>query len=413
MHSLRKQRPIKYLPRSPLARGTQREKMTRKKHGLNTTLMHLGRDPDEYYGIVNPPIVRASSILFPSLEEYENKDRKFRYARYGTPLSDKFEKAMTELEGGYAAVTVPSGLAAISLSMLAMLKSGDHVLVTDSIYPPARQFCNNTLSRMGVEVEYYDPRLGAGIETRIKANTRVIYMESPGSATFDVQDVPAIVAAAKKKYVFTIVDNSWSAGLLFQPFRHGADVVIQSVTKYVGGHSDIMLGVAIGGTEEVYTKLKATAMDLGICAGSEDIYLALRGLRTLPLRLKQCAANAMEVAKWLVKRPEIQKIYYPALADHPDHKIWKRDFTGANGLLGVLLKPAPKAKLAAFVDSLELFPIGSSWGGYESLLQPQYLIHSRSAVPWTEEGMLLRLQIGLEDPEDLIADLEQGFRNLK
>lgn len=380
-----------------------------KNRQFQTRLIHLGRAPKEYFGIVNPPISRTSTILFPSLDAYEDKDRKYRYARMGNPLSDKFECAMAEIENGHAAISTPSGLTAITTSLLAFLKSGDHVLVTDSLYQPSRLFCDNVLTRFGVEVEYYDPLIGAGISGLIRNNTTVIYMESPGSATFEIQDVPAIVQAAKARNIITIADNSWSAGLLFRPLDHGADISLQSCTKYVGGHSDINLGVSVARTPELYKQLKKTALDLGVCAGAEDLYLALRGLRTISLRMRQCAENAMIVAEWLKGRNEVQRLYFPALESDPNHALWKRDFSGTNGLLSILLRPAPKAAVSAFVDSLELFPVGSSWGGYESLLQPQYLKTCRTAVPWREDGALLRLQIGLEDPQDLIKDLEQAF----
>lgn len=384
-------------------------KKNNKNIRLQTRLIHLGRAPEEYFGVVNPPISRTSTILMPSLEAYEDKDWKYRYARMGNPLSDKFERAMAEIENGHGAISTPSGLTAITTSLLAFLKSGDHLLVADSLYQPTRSFCDNLLSRMGVETEYYDPMIGAGIAGLIRDNTAVIYIESPGSATFDVQDVPAIAAAAKARNVITIADNSWSAGLLFRPLEHGVDISVQSCTKYVGGHSDVNLGAAVARTLELYERLKKTALDLGVCAGAEDMYLALRGLRTLSLRLRQCGENAITVVQWLKGRPEVQRVYFPALANSPGHDIWKRDFSGTNGLLSILLRPAPKAAVHAFVDSLELFPVGSSWGGYESLLQPQYLKTCRAAVPWTEDGALLRLQVGLEDPQDLIEDLGQAF----
>lgn len=385
--------------------------MKKKNYGENTKIAHLGQKPDEYYGVVNPPIVHASTILFPNLESYEKRDRQvFQYARYGTPLSKTFEQSMAKLEGGYDSVAAPSGLSAITTSFLAFAQAGDHVLVTDSLYPPARAFCNHALSRMGVEVEYYDPCIGTGISRLIRKNTTFIHMESPGSATFEVQDVDAIVAAAKKKKIVTIFDNSWSGGYLFKPFDHGVDVVIQSVSKYVGGHSDIMLGVAVGRSKNIYTRLKTAATHLGVCAGPEDMYYALRGLRTLPLRMRQCGDNAMKIAEFLETRKEVQKVYYPGLPRNAHHKMWKKYYRGANGLLSFLLKPASKKAVAAFCDGLEFFPIGSSWGGYESLMQPQYLKSARTAVPWEEKGQMLRIHVGLEDVEDLIADLEAGFK---
>ena len=266
---------------------------------------------------------------------------------------------------------------------------------------------------MGVETEYYDPMIGAGIEDLIRENTRMIYMESPGSATFEVQDIPAITKVAKARGVMTVTDNTWSAGMLSKPLALGSDISLQSATKYIGGHSDINLGVSVAGSEAHYKRLKQTAVDLGICAGPEDMYLALRGLRTLKVRMKQNAQNALRVIEWLKGRDEVEKIYHPSLEDHAGHEIWTRDFNGANGLLSIRLRPSSKEAVHAFVDALDMFPIGSSWGGYESLLQPQYLSKCRTAVPWEHEGGMLRLQIGLEDPEDLIADLEQAFAKFK
>ncbi|MCB1839122.1 MAG: cystathionine beta-lyase [Rhodospirillales bacterium] len=382
-------------------------------HGENTRLVHLGRDPDAYFGLANLPVGRVSTIMYPSLQAYENPNHKFRYGRTGNPTSEAFEMAMAELEGGYNAITASSGLAAITTSILAFVKTGDHILVCDSIYPPTRQFCDDTLARMGVEVEYYDPLIGKGIGKLIRRNTALIYMESPGSATFEVQDVPAIVLEAKKKGVTTMIDNSWSGGLIFKPINHGVNVSVQSVTKYVGGHSDVSLGIAIADSHKTYKTLKRGALNLGTCAAPDELWLALRGLRTMAVRMKQNAQNAMKIAQWLEKRPEIKRVYYPPLKSDPNYKLWKRDFSGANGLIAILLKEAPKKAVYDFVNGLKLFPIGSSWGGYESLLQPQYLEKFRSAVPWTEKGACLRFQIGLEDPEDLIADLEKGFERFR
>jgi len=382
---------------------------------LQTKLVHLGRDPDAYHGVVNPPIIRTSTILYETLDAYTNPNTLYRYGRMGNPLSCAFEEAIAELEGGYKAVSTGSGLSAVSLSLLSFLSAGDHVLVVDSNYPPMRGFCDQTLSRYGIDVEYYDPMIDAGIADLVRDNTAVIYMESPGSATFEIQDVPAIVAVAKAHDIVTILDNSWASAYLYHPLAFGVDVSLMSCTKYIGGHGDINLGVVSAADEAVYAKLKRTALDMGLCAGMEDLYNGLRGLRSLEVRMKKNAQNMAAIVEFLQERDEVQKIYYPALPDHAGHDIWKRDFKGVNGVASFLLRPCSKAALHNFVDSLQLFPIGSSWGGYESLLQPQYMKNCRSAVPWSgdieSEGMLLRLQVGLEDVSDLIADLEQGFLN--
>lgn len=384
-----------------------------KKYRESTELVHTGRDHAEYFGILNPPVVRASSIVFPDLESYSDRSHvKHWYGRTGTPLSDKFEEAMTMLEGGYNAVAAPSGLSAILTAVLAFAQAGDHMLVSDALYGSARKMFDALMPRFGITVEYYNPLIGAGIAKKIRKNTAIIYMESPGSATFEIMDVRTIAAIARKHRITSILDNSWATGLLFKPFTHGVDVSVVSATKYVSGHSDLMLGVAVAGSKAAYDTVKKTALNLGVCAGSEELYLALRGLRTMKVRLKQHAENALIVAKWLQKHPKVQRVYYPALPSDPNHKAWKKDFKGANGLMSILLKPAPKKKVAAFVDALELFPVAASWGGYESLLQPQYLKDQRTVPQWTEDGALLRLHIGLEDPEDLIADLAQGLRRL-
>jgi cystathionine beta-lyase len=383
--------------------------MSKKEHGEQTRIIHAGYDPQSYYGMVTPPVVRVSTILYPSLAAYEDPNHKYRYGRYATPFSDSFTNALCELENGAGAIAAPSGLAAISAAMLAFLKSGDHCLVVDSLYPPSRHFCDDVLTRTGVEVEYFDPHIGAGIENKIKSNTAVIYMESPGSATYDIQDVPAIVKVAKARNIITMCDNSWASGIAFKPLDHGVDLSILSCTKYIGGHSDIMLGAVVARTPEIFKILRGRVQNLGICAGTEEMYLALRGLRTLPLRMKEAGARALQIATWLEGQEGVAKVYHPALPSDPNYALWKRDFTGCNGLVSILLEAAPKEAVRVFVESLKLFPIGSSWGGFESLLQPQYLKTCRTAVPWREEGFLIRLQIGLEDPEDLIADLTQAL----
>lgn len=374
-----------------------------------TNLTHLGRAPENYHGVVNPPISRTSTIIYPDLASYENPDHRYRYGRMGNPLSDQFEDAMAALENGAGAVGTQTGMAAITTSILSIVKSGDHILMVDTVYAPTRYFAANILKRMNVEVEYYDPCVGADIETLCRENTSVIYMESPGSATFEVQDVPAICQVAKTKGITTIIDNTWSAGVLFKPLDHGVDISFQSCTKYVGGHSDINLGIIVARDKALVKAIRSSAWDLGVAPMAEDMYLALRGLRTLKTRMQQNAKNAQEVIAWMRERDEFTKIYYPKLESHETHALWARDFNGANGLFSFLLKPVSKNAVHAFINALKLFPIGSSWGGYESLCQPQYLKDYRTAVLWREEGTLFRFQIGLEDPKDLIADIKQAL----
>jgi cystathionine beta-lyase len=384
--------------------------MKKKPYREDTNLAHWGRKPKDYHGIVNPPIVHASSIIYKSYDDYKNTE--YRYARNGTPLSRQFEEAMAALEGGFGAVSAPSGLAAITSAMLAFLEKGDHILVSDALYPPVRVFCNGILKRFGVETTYYDPMIGKGIEKLCRKNTKIIYIETPGAGTYEIADVPAIVSIARKKKILTMVDNSWAGGVLFKPLAQGVDISVQSVTKYVGGHSDLMLGVAVAASKAHYNKLKTAFLDLGICAGADEMYLALRGLRTIKVRMKQHHENAIRVAKWLQKRKEVEQVNCPALPGHPGHAIWKRDYTGTNGLISILLKPVSQKAYGAFIDALELFPLAASWGGYESLAMPLDP-SARAAVRWKEKGELLRLHIGLEDPDDLIEDLEQGLKKLK
>jgi len=382
-----------------------------KDHKESTRLAHIGLAADEYFGIVNPPIARASTILYPSLAAYEDPSHKYRYGRMGNPLSEKFEAAIAEIENGFDGMSTASGLSAITLALMAVLKAGDHALIVDTLYPPARDFCNQVMAKFGVEIEYYDPRIGGDIAKLTKDNTALIYLESPGSGTFEIQDVPAIVKVAKKQGIKTIIDNTYAAGLIFKPLDHGVDYSLQSATKYIGGHSDINMGIVIARTEADYKELRKAAHNRGDCASAEDLYLGLRGLRTIKIRIKQNADNALKVASWLKKQKGIADVLYPALKSSPDYKLWKRDFSGANGVLSIVLDKSSKATVHKFVDALELFPIGSSWGGYESLLQPQYLSKYRTATKRPEgEGALLRLQIGLEDADDLIADLDQALK---
>lgn len=386
--------------------------MSESKHRKNTRLMHAGRKPEEYFGVVNPPICRTSTILYDNLAAYLDPNTKYRYGRVNNPLSQSFEEAVAELEGGFHAISTSCGLSAITTTLMAFLKAGDHVLIVDSCYPPTRFFANKQLHSFGVHVEYYDPMIGAGIKDLIRDNTRAIYLESPGSATFDVQDVPAIVKVARAHDILTIMDNTYAAGVLFRPLDHGVNISVQSAAKYLGGHSDVNLGFAVTDNEDRYKTLKACAVNLGVCAGADDLYLALRGLRTLQMRLDYAEQNMRPVLDWFSGREEVQKLYCPALDDARGHDIWKRDFKGVNGLFSVLFKPDYTFEsVARFIDSLELFPVGSSWGGYESLIQPQNMDLYRSE--WTEDGVFLRFQIGNEDAQDLIEDLERGIQHLK
>lgn len=383
--------------------------MTRKE----TRLLGVGRSPEVNHGVVNPPVYHASTIVYPTLSALEEADRTpyegTRYGRRGTPTTFALEEAVAELEGGFRSIAVPSGLCAITTALLAFLRTGDHLLMVDSVYAPTRHFCDTVLAGVGIETSYYDPL--ADVAPLLRENTRVLFAESPGSLTYEVQDVPQLTEAAKAAGATTILDNTWSAGLLFAPFEHGVDVSIQAATKYIVGHSDVMLGT-ITTTEACFLRAKRAASFLGACAGPDDCYLALRGLRTLAVRLARHQETALAVAGWLAARPQVLRVLHPALPDCPGHDVWRRDFTGTNGLLSIVLGGVPKPALAAMLDGLKLFALGYSWGGYESLIVPFNPRQALAATLQTEGTACLRLHCGLEDPDDLIADLAAGFDRL-
>ncbi len=386
----------------------------------DTLLTHLGRNPEAQHGAVNPPVYHASTILSKNMAEWEAKrapERRFdgktiRYGLSGTPTTFALEELLAAVEGGYRAMLMSSGLAAVTAPLQALLGAGDHVLMVDSAYGPARNFCNGTLARCGVETTYYDPLIGEGIARLMRPNTKVVYCESPGSLTFEVQDIPAIAAVAHKHGAKVLMDNTWASPYLFRSFEHGVDVSIHAATKYIVGHSDVMLGAVIT-NEESWMPVRSVSGEIGHCAAPDDIYFALRGMRTLSVRLERHQRNALEVARWLQTRPEVARVLYPALPQDPGHTLWKRDFLGASGLFGVVLNPAPKEAVYAMIDSLDLFGIGASWGGFESLIQPMYPERIRTATKWDAEGPGIRLHIGLEDPADLMGDLAQGFDRLR
>jgi cystathionine beta-lyase len=385
-------------------------KRTRKQQPA-TRLSHVGREPARQHGFVNTPIYRGSTVLFPTMAALDANDQPYTYGRTGTPTVKALEEAIAELEGGHRTWLTPSGLSAIATALLSFVSAGDEVLVVDSIYRPARRFCDNVLSRLGVKVTYYDPLIGAGIAKLITGKTKVVFAESPGSQTFEVQDIPAIAKAAHAAGAVLILDNTWATPLYFKSFDHGVDVSIQAATKYIVGHADAMLG-AITASEQVAPAVQRTHEDLGLCPGPEDVYLGLRGLRSLGVRLERHQKSALELARWLADRPEVARVIHPGLPGDPGHAIWKRDFTGASGLFSFVLKPVARDKVAAMLDGLSLFGMGYSWGGFESLILPFDPSAYRTATKWTAEGPAIRLHIGLEDVEDLKADLEAGFARL-
>jgi cysteine-S-conjugate beta-lyase len=377
-----------------------------------TRLVTGGRDAVAH-GFVNPPVHHVSTVLYPTAEDFLARRARYLYGRRGTPTSEALEKALRDLEGADCAgvALLPSGLAAISTALLSVLNAGDHLLVTDSAYEPTRKFCDGVLTRYGVTTTYYDPLIGAGIAALIKPNTRAVFVEAPGSLTFEIQDVPAIAAAAHARGAVVLMDNTWASPLFFRAFDKGVDLSIQAATKYIGGHSDLMLGT-VSANAGTWQRLNETVHLLGLCVGPDDIYLALRGLRTLGVRLAQHQAAGLKVAHWLEQRPEIARVLHPALASCPGHAIWQRDFSGASGLFSVVFKPAADTAVHAFLNKLRLFGIGASWGGFESLAIPFDCARIRTATRCMPTGPTVRFYVGLEDVDDLIGDLERGFAAL-
>jgi cystathionine beta-lyase len=384
---------------------------------IATRLTHAGRGPGFSVGIVNPPVWRASTVLFETLADLDAAiaapDSGLYYGRRGTPTQWALEDALTGLEPGAAGTKLfPSGVAAITTALLAVVKGGDHILITDSAYEPTRLFADNTLKHFGVETSYFDPVIGSGISELIRPNTTAIMLESPGSLSFEIQDVPAITAAARARGVVTMLDNTWATPLRLQPLALGCDISIQALTKYVGGHSDLMMGAATANAA-LWSRLKAATYRLGHTVSADDSALALRGLRTLSLRLDRQEASALEIAHWLAAHPDVEHVWHPALPSHPGHDLWQRDFSGATGLFSFVLKRGFRRHTAALIDGLVHFGIGFSWGGYESLALPVELNGVRSLAQNSLPGPIIRLSIGLEDPADLISDLASGLARYK
>lgn len=378
------------------------------KGGRGTRLVAAGRGKDITGPFVNPPVVHASTVLFDSIADMYSGRAKFTYARRGTPTMAALEGAISELEGAAGTVLCPSGLSAISTAFLAFVSAGDHVLLPDSIYHPGRSFADEVLTRMGVDVMYYDPTIGAGIEPLMMPKTSLVYVESPGSNTMEMQDLPAIAAAAHKHGAVVIADNTWATPLFCRPLALGADVAVLSATKYVGGHSDLMMGT-VSANEAAWPAVKKLHGNVGLCVGPDDAFLALRGLRSLEIRLQRHQESALKVAQWLSTRPEVAEVRHPALAGDPGHALWRRDMTGSCGLFSFVLNGGDEKNAAVVLDALELFGLGYSWGGYESLATIGSHGLTRVARHYDGAGPLIRLHIGLEDPDDLIADLEQAL----
>jgi len=375
-----------------------------------TTLVTAGRDTKAQKGFVNPPVVHGSTVLYPTAEDLHAHRGEYQYGRRGTPTTKALQEALMALEGPQCAGVgiAPSGLSAITTTLLAVLKAGDHLLVCDNAYRPTRNFCDGLLAGYGVETTYFDPLIGAGVGELFKPNTKAILLEAPGSQSFEMPDIPAIAAVAHGRGALVVDDNTWATPLFHRSLDQGVDISMQAATKYIGGHSDIMFGT-ISANARAWPLIAETIRLLGVCAGPDDVFLALRGLRTLAVRLAQHHRSGLDMARWLATRPEVVRVLHPALESDPGHTIWKRDFTGASGLFSIVLKPAPQKAVDALLDAVTLFGMGFSWGGFESLVIPFDCAPYRSATKWAPGGPTLRLHIGLENVEDLKSDLERGF----
>lgn len=388
----------------------RRKKGPEKSRRIDTTLTHAGLAPSDFHGFVNPPLVRASTVLFESAEAMvDSASQRFPYGRTNTPLIEALTSALSELDGAAGTVLLPSGLAAVTTAILTVVRPGARLLVPDNCYGPTRRFCQDSLPGFGATAVFYDPQIGAGIADLLDGATG-LFLEAPGSQSFEMPDLPALVGAARAAGITTMLDNTWATPLIYRPLDHGIDLAIYAGTKYQGGHSDLVIG-SISANEKAWPTLSRLHRNLGTQAGTEEIWLTLRGLRTMSVRMERHERNALAVAEWLRARPEVRRLLHPAFADDPGHAIWKRDFGRSNGLFGFVLD-GTEAEARAFLNALELFGLGFSWGGFESLAVLGEMKKSRSVRPWTE-GPLIRLHVGLEDPQDLIDDLEGGFAAMK
>jgi cystathionine beta-lyase len=385
---------------------------TRAKFRRRTRLIQLGHDLEASQRFVNVPPFRGSTVLYPDVATLRTRNQRYTYGTRGTPSTAALCEAWTDLTGAAGTALVPSGLAAIVAALMCALGAGDHLLMTDAAYNPGRIFADQTLKRFGVETTYYDPTIGAGIEALFRPNTKAVLAEAPGSETLEMQDIPAIAEVAHRHGACLIMDNTWASPLFFSPHEHGVDMAVEAGTKYLSGHSDLLLGL-VSANAEWYPRLHRSVHEMGIPPGPEDVFLALRGLRTMELRLKEAERQALALATWLEERPEVLRVIHPALPSHPGHAIWKRDFSGSSGLFSIVLKPVPPAAADAFLDALALFGLGYSWGGYESLAVPFDCSRYRTATRWAPGGPAIRFSVGLEDIEDLKADLDRGFARMK
>lgn len=382
------------------------------QRGVNTRLAHAGYDPRSFHGFVNPPVVHASTVLFPDARTMEKRDQTYTYGTRGTPTTAALASAIDELEGSAGTIVVPSGLAAVTVPLLSFLSSGDHALIVDSVYSPTRHFCDTMLKRLGVEVTYCDPALNGDIAKLMREETKVVLTEAPGSNTFEMQDIPAVAQAAHAGGAVVMMDNTWATPLYFRALDFGVDISLQAATKYPAGHSDVLLGT-VSANEACWERLWDGFLALGVCAAPDDCYSVLRGLRTMGVRLERHQESALSIARELEGAEGVARVLHPALESHPDHAIFKRDFKGSSGLFSIVLEggenaDSHKAQAHAFLDALQIFGLGYSWGGYESLAVHANLSDRTVAVA-PKEGPVIRLQIGLEDVDDLMADIRRGL----
>ena len=382
---------------------------TDKNHQFraSTRLVHAGYDPHEYHGFVNPPVIHASTVLFPDAATMRRRDHSYLYGLRGTPTTEALEAALDDLEGSAGTILLPSGLAAISVPLLAFLSHGDHCLVIDSVYGPTRHFCDTMLTRMGIEVEYFDPAIGSGLRDLMRPTTRVVFLEAPGSNTFEMIDIREMADIARAGGAVSMIDNTWATPLFLRPLDFGVDLSIHALTKYPGGHSDVMLG-SVSATAATYRKLRDAQMQIGVNAAPDDAYLTIRGLKTMEVRLRAHERAALHLAEWLEGHSSVARVLHPALPSFPDHSLWKKQFKGASGLFSFVLQGGGQREAEAFLDALQIFGLGYSWGGFESLALHVDLSDRLFAKAPTE-GPVIRLQVGLEDVDDLREDLERGF----
>ena len=380
--------------------------------GINTRLAHIGNNPRDFHGFVNPPVARGSTVLFPDYETMRDRNQRYVYGTRGTPTTDALADALTELEGAAGTVLVPSGLAAISVPVLAFAKAGMHMLVVDSLYSPNRHFCDVVLGGLGVEVEYFHPDVGDDFASLMRPETGIVMLETPASNSFEMCDVPMIAAIAHEQNADCVVmlDNTWATPLYFKPLDHGVDISIHALTKYPSGHSDVLMG-GVSADAKHWPRLHEATLAMGICVSGDDAYLILRGMRTMGVRLERQSRTTFQIVDWLAQHKAVSRVLYPALPDDPGYALWRRDFSGASGLFSFVIEGKGRDECGAFLNALRFHGLGYSWAGYESLaVMPVFT--DRTVCPGPQEGTTLRIQVGLEDPEDLIADLERGFAAL-